>query len=100
MAEIIHAYAWRSGQIAFGTTVPTGAISVMRGTEPEVRDIVEVCARHSYDGKTLLVPGVPEAVDNAAAADALEAFINMLAERDSVGVRAPAEAAAEPEGGS
>lgn len=40
--------------------------------------IVEVNARHAYDGVTLLVPRVPEAVSNEQAMDALLYFRRVI----------------------
>lgn len=73
MSEI-KAYAWRSGKVEFGATVPTDALLVAVGPEEELREEVEVLARHGYDGKTLLVPGIPEARTDPEAMDALFDF--------------------------
>lgn len=78
------AYCYRSGQIRFGGRTPRGAILFAEAT-PEgeclLRGIVSVLARHAYDGKTLLVPGVPEAVDAEAALAALHRFQDEVRER-------------------
>lgn len=57
----MRAYCWASGQIELGRRVPDGAIQIMAGPPKKLRDFVEVRSRHAYDGKTLLVPGIPEA---------------------------------------
>lgn len=72
------AYCYASGQIEFGRTVPEGAIEIMRGPARKVRKLIEARARHAYDGKTLLVPGVPEAPNEDAALAALIAFVKWL----------------------
>lgn len=68
------AYCWRGGVIEFGRRVPKGARPIIEGRGRKVREHVEVCARHAHDGKTLLVPGIPEAPDDEAALFALNAF--------------------------
>lgn len=82
------AYCFASGRIEFGSRCPKGAIPLLRGEDKKVREFVEPLARHGYstrliDGRrtkipgtdTLLVPGVPEAPDQSAAMDALQAFM-------------------------
>lgn len=68
------AHADRSGVIRCGASVPAGALCVLTASRHHVRKIVSALARHAYDGKTLLVPGIPEAADDDAAIDALERF--------------------------
>lgn len=72
------AYCWRGGVIEFGPRIPDGALPVDRGTEHSVRRRVEPLARHAYDGKTLLVPGIPEAGDDDTALAAYERFKRIL----------------------
>lgn len=65
------AFCWASGLIGFTTPVrrprvPKGALVILTGEDKEVRDIMNVCARHAYkkhprERQRLLVPGVPEA---------------------------------------
>ena len=68
------AWAWRSGEIEFGTAEPTGALVFARGPARTLRAVVEAVACHAHDGQTLLVPGIPEADSDNAAVDALVAF--------------------------
>lgn len=68
------AWAWRTGVIEFGAAEPDGALPIARGPGKKLRAVVEALARHAYDGKTLLVPGIPEAANSNAAVDALLAF--------------------------
>lgn len=68
------AYAWRSGQIGFGEKLPAGALSLARDEESKLRETVAGLARHAWDGKTLLVPGVPEQADDSKALEAHVAF--------------------------
>lgn len=75
------AYCYRSGQIMFGRSVPKGAIKVAQGPAKALRKMICATARHAYDGKTLLVPGVPEARTEKLAGDALERFIDWIAPR-------------------
>lgn len=81
------AYCWASGQIEFGTKVPEGAIEMARGKESIVRKHISATARLAYDGKTLLVPGVPEAADQKAAGDALAGHLAWLKERQTPSFR-------------
>lgn len=68
------AFVWRSGQVKVGTVVPAGAIEIAEGEDFELRTAIVAAGRLAYDGKTILVPGVPEAADGYAAMDALLAF--------------------------
>ncbi|CNE95868.1 TPA: host nuclease inhibitor protein [Yersinia enterocolitica] len=68
------AYAWASGLIEFGKTLPNGALPVIKGLEKEVRESIEINARHSRINEQLLVPGVPEANDQREGCDALIHF--------------------------
>lgn len=70
----IFAYCWRSGRIEFGAVVPEGALPIGSG-DKAFRDNIEVKARHAYNGKWLLVPGIPEAKTDADARLALRLFI-------------------------
>ena len=57
-------YCWRSGEIEVGTVEPEGAITLARGELRALHAAVAGTARLAYDGKTWLVPGVPEAADD------------------------------------
>lgn len=58
----MHAYCFRSSKIDFGADMPKGTLPLGRArSAKKLREIVEVNARHAYDGETLLVPGIPEA---------------------------------------
>lgn len=72
------AFCWRSGLIQFGRKVPEGAILVAEGPSKELRDLICATSRHAYNGKDLLIPGVPEADTDETAADALERFIDWI----------------------
>lgn len=69
------AYCWRSGLLEFGNSVPSGAFLIVKGPDEMVRDQISAAARHAYDGKSLLVPGIPEANNDREAEAALEAFL-------------------------
>lgn len=70
----LNAYAWASGLIEFGTKLPGGALPIASSSnEPVLTETVEVLARHGYQGE-LLVPGIPEAVDQNEARIALTRF--------------------------
>jgi len=74
-----YAYAWRSGRIEVGPRVPEGALPIVRGRAVTVMNAMQAMARHAYDGKTLLVPGIPEAASDDAAVDALIGFRDWVA---------------------
>ena len=82
----MYAYCWATGRIGFGRSVPNGALPIARGRSKRLRDLIEGTSRHAYDGTTLLVPGVPEAPDQARGLDALEAFIGWLRRHPTAGV--------------
>lgn len=77
------AYCYRSGQIMFGRSVPEGAIKVAQGPAKKLREMITCVARHAYDGKTLLVPGIPEAETEQDAENALRRFLDWIAPRIS-----------------
>ena len=79
----LYALADRHGVITFSTKRIDGLLEVGRCRAPgrRLRREVEVTARHAYDGTTLLVPGIPEAVDADAALDALIAYRDWIAPR-------------------
>lgn len=81
MARKIVAYAWRGGIIEFGASVPKGAIEIALAFEARLRNVICAVARHAYDGKTLLVPGIPEAVSDDEAANALDRFRDQVIRR-------------------
>lgn len=67
------AYCYASGHLEFGARCKKGALPIAYVTEDD-KDQFTAHARLSYDGKTWLVPGVPEAPDQIAGIDALERF--------------------------
>ncbi len=78
---ITRAYCYASGQIGFARSVPAGAIQIAMGSPTRLRKAVSAVARLAYDGKTLLVPGVPEAPNQRVAGDALARFIPEVEKR-------------------
>lgn len=57
-----------SGQVVWGQTPPKGTLVIASASRYQAaRTIVEVRARHAYDGKRYLCPGVPEADSGEAA---------------------------------
>ena len=76
------AYCYASGEIEVGPTKPVGAIVFARGSTPALRRLVEATARHAYDGKTLLVPGVPEADTQQQGIAALIGWVRWLRQGD------------------
>jgi hypothetical protein len=79
MAKKLIAFCWASGQIGFtDRRPPIGTLPISRGPARKLRARISARARHAYDGKTLLVPGIPEAQDDDARIDALHAFIERV----------------------
>ncbi|MEH3093390.1 MAG: hypothetical protein PGN20_15445 [Agrobacterium cavarae] len=56
-----HIVCYRSGQVFVSRRVPKGALQIVTGHGRRLNRVLSACARHAYDGETLLVPGVPEA---------------------------------------
>lgn len=75
------AFCDRRGVIKFGRSVPDGQLLVASAPAKFLRDEITASARHAYDGKTLLVPGVPEAETEDEALDALIRFCDWVAPR-------------------
>ena len=81
------AFCYRSGQIHFGPRLPQGTIPLAMGPAAQVRAEVAALAQPAGDGKTLLVPGVPDA------ADATRALAALLRFGDEINARRSPEAA-------
>lgn len=77
----LYAYCWANGVIDFGSELPDGALSIVKGPAAKVRSVVSVVARHAKDNETLLVPGIPEAANEHAKMDSLLAFCNQVEKR-------------------
>lgn len=75
------AYAWATGRIDFGRKMPDGALLIASAPAKKLRGVISVTARHAYDGKTRLVPGVPEAASGNEAVDALLAYNRSVKKR-------------------
>ncbi|MDD5176795.1 MAG: hypothetical protein PHQ05_10275 [Sterolibacterium sp.] len=75
------AYAWANGRIDFGRTVPKDALPIASGPAEPLRKHINATARHSHDGKTLLVPGIPESGGGDAAVDALLTYCREIKKR-------------------
>jgi hypothetical protein len=78
------AFAWASGLIEFGETLPDGALPIAVAVDDaqarKMRDSIEILARHGKGvskGK-LLVPGIPEASNQQAAMKALTRFNKVI----------------------
>lgn len=77
---MINVYCFRSGQIvlAHRKDEPKGALLIYGGGGRGLRDFVNALARHAYDGKTLLVPCLPEAETEDAAILAVNRFASRI----------------------
>lgn len=95
----MRAYCYASGRIEFNCRVPPGAIAIARGPAKALRAFITGKARHGYHthivagrvqkitgSDMLLVPGVPEASDQAAALAALQQWCGWISEHTPVGV--------------
>ena len=75
------AWCWRTGEIEIGDTLPTdkpdgsGAIEIARGPIYALKGQISALARRGYEGRTLLVPGIPEASNDADAIKALDDWL-------------------------
>lgn len=65
---------WRDGVVTVTKGQPVDALILAKGHGTRLKKIISAIARHSYDGKTLLVPGIPEAEDEVEAVRAAEHF--------------------------
>lgn len=75
------AYCWRDGSIGVDRRLPKNAIRLAEAHGVRLKNAVSICARHSRDGLSLLVPGIPEAENDAQALDAVQRFRDQLARR-------------------
>lgn len=82
---MLFAFCWASGEVGFGSSVPEGAITLAQGRNRIVRQNIMATSRMAYDGKTLLVPGIPEAESYDDAEKALAKHIGWLKQREKPG---------------
>lgn len=75
------AWAWASGLIEIGDTVPDDAIKIAEGVQCRLKSQVGVLARHGQGQSAgrLLVPGVPEASTQEAKGNALAKWLQWCA---------------------
>lgn len=73
----------RSGTISFTSgPIPAGSLPIARHDNPALlRGSVAALARVAYDQKSLMVPGVPEALNGEQALKALITFTERVTER-------------------
>ncbi|WP_311272361.1 MULTISPECIES: host nuclease inhibitor protein [unclassified Rhizobium] len=76
-----HIVCYRSGEAFVSRRIPKGSMKIVTGHGRRLLRILSVCARHAYDGKTLLVPGLPEADSDLQAIEAVKGFEVMLRKR-------------------
>lgn len=79
----MQSYCWRTGLIEFGRSTPRGALPIAKGPGRKLRAAVSAVARHSYDAGQLLVPGIPEAVNDTMALTAAKNFQGIIRKRMS-----------------
>lgn len=68
------AYCWRDGRLECASRAPKGALVLANGPMRLLRKITSTIGRHGYDGRTLLVPGIPEADTDLEALEAARRF--------------------------
>ncbi|UNZ49481.1 hypothetical protein [Agrobacterium tumefaciens] len=73
-----HIVCYRSGETFVSRRVPKGSMKIVTGHGRRLKRVLGVWARHAYDGKRLLVPGVPEAVSDLQALEAIKQFQQLL----------------------
>ncbi|WP_057462413.1 hypothetical protein [Pseudovibrio sp. POLY-S9] len=77
----MYAHCYRSGEIELShKSELSGAICIGEGRKADLVRRVEARARHAHDGKTLLVPGIPEAQTNVEAEQKMIEFRTFLAQ--------------------
>lgn len=76
MNEYTYAYCWMDGVIKFGRYMPQRAFMLAMDIKGShlLREAVISQAKLDYDGKTLLVPGVPDANSVGDAARVISRF--------------------------
>ena len=77
MAKVT-AYAWASGLIEFGQTLPNGALPIITGEENRIRDLIDIHARQSRAGSELHVPGDTEASNQQEGCKVLMRFTDHI----------------------
>lgn len=95
----MRAFCYASGLIEFGRNMPDGALPIARGPAKVLRPFIEGVSRHGYQTEVvqgrptkvpgtehLLVPGIPEAPDDNAKVDALQAFCAWIGKKPPQGV--------------
>jgi hypothetical protein len=93
------AFCYASGLIDFARTTPDGALPIARGPARALRDFIEPLARHGYSTRKvrgrptkipgtehLLVPGVPEAINQSGALVALRRWLRWIDDHAPAGV--------------
>ena len=80
------AFCYASGEIGIAEEVPKGAIGIAKGEPGRLKEFIETVSRHAWDGETYLVPGIPEAENQAKAYDALRKFTEWLLKGNRPGI--------------
>jgi hypothetical protein len=75
------AFCDRRGIIEIEAKLPEGMLELARGRRAALERLMCAAARHAYDGKTRLVPGIPEAETDDQALNAAITFREWLAKR-------------------
>lgn len=59
--RVMKAVCWASGRIDLVERKPKGSLLIAKGPRRRLMAALQLRARMAFDGKTMLVPGVPEA---------------------------------------
>ena len=80
MMEYTYAYCWLSGIFEFGRQVPDGALAIARAPKGsrKLRTAVSTWATHDHETNTLLVPGMPAALNPYHAIQAFRRFADLV----------------------
>lgn len=74
------AYCYPSGLVELGRTTPEGAIEIAQGPSKPMRELMERSLRHGHHDN-LLLPGMPEAANEKDKLEALEQYLEWMANR-------------------
>lgn len=75
------AFCDRRGVIEIAAYTPAGMFPLGKGKGARLIDAIQGIARLAYDGRTWLVPGIPEAETNEEAVEAAKRFRDRVSDR-------------------
>lgn len=75
------AFCDRRGVIEIAAYKPAGMFPLGKGRAERLTNIIQGIARQAYDGRTWLVPGIPEAETDEEAVEAAKRFRDRVSDR-------------------